>query len=55
MRKLLWYRQGGEVSDKQWRDIVGVLRISGGRMDRGYLSVWAERLGLTALLERARG
>lgn len=22
LRKLLWYREGGEVSDKQWRDIV---------------------------------
>jgi hypothetical protein len=55
LRKLLWYRQGGEVSDKQWRDIVGVLRISGEGMDDVYLSSWAQRLGLTALLERARG
>src|SRR5262249_9778227 len=29
IRKLLWYREGGEVSDKQWRDIVEVLRVSG--------------------------
>ena len=28
LRKLLWYREGGEVSDRQWRDVVSVLRIS---------------------------
>src|SRR5262245_55494876 len=22
LRKLLWYREGGEVSEKQWRDVV---------------------------------
>jgi len=34
LRKLLWFREGGEVSDKQWRDIVSVLQISGDKMDR---------------------
>lgn len=29
LRKLLWYREGGEVSTKQWRDVVEVLRVSG--------------------------
>src|SRR6266699_2805628 len=27
LRKLLWYREGGEVSDRQWRDVVEVLRV----------------------------
>jgi hypothetical protein len=54
LRKLLWFREGGEVSEKQWRDIVSVLRISGQGMDDAYLGTWASRLGLDLLLERAR-
>jgi hypothetical protein len=53
LRKLLWYRQGGEVSDRQWRDIRSVLRVSGDRMDATYMTSWAARLGVTELLARA--
>ena len=54
LRKLLWYRQGGCVSDRQWRDIVEVLQVSGPEMDARYLSTWAERLDLTDMLARAK-
>lgn len=54
IRKLLWYRLGGEVSDRQWRDVVSVLRISAAHLDGHYLDAWAERLGLRELLRRAR-
>jgi hypothetical protein len=54
LRKLLWYREGGEVSEKQWRDVVEVLRVSGPEMNPAYLDMWAPRLGLDALLARAR-
>jgi hypothetical protein len=54
LRKLLWYREGGEVSEKQWRDIVGVLRVGGPDLDAAYLDDWATRLGTFALLARAR-
>jgi hypothetical protein len=54
LRKLLWFREGGEVSDKQWRDVVSVLRVSGPVMDDAYLRSWAARLRLESLLERAR-
>ena len=54
LRKLLWFREGGEVSEKQWRDIVSVLRISGTTIDDAYLTSWASRLELGALLQRAR-
>ena len=54
LRKLLWYRQGGEVSDKQWRDVVSVLRVSGPVLQVEYLDRWAAKLGVTNLLERAR-
>jgi hypothetical protein len=54
LRKLLWYRQGGEVSSKQWRDVTEVLRIRGPLLDVVHLDAWASKLGLTALLARAR-
>jgi hypothetical protein len=54
LRKLLWYREGGEVSEKQWRDVVGVLRVGGAQLDAAYLDEWASRLDLSELLVRAR-
>jgi hypothetical protein len=54
LRKLLWFREGGSVSEKQWRDIVGVLRISQKLLDNAYLDSWAVRLNLTELLTHAR-
>jgi hypothetical protein len=54
LRKLLWFREGGEVSDRQWRDILGVLRAQQGNLDEAYLREWAKRLGVAGLLDRAR-
>jgi hypothetical protein len=54
LRKLLWFREGGSVSEKQWRDIVSVLRISQSAIDDAYLDSWATRLDLTELLAHAR-
>jgi hypothetical protein len=54
LRKLLWFRDGGEVSDRQWRDILGVLRAQQGNLDEAYLQEWAKRLGVATLLDRAR-
>jgi hypothetical protein len=51
--KLRWYRKGGEGSDQQWRDVLGLLRVSGEKMDIGYLREWAARHGVDDLLERA--
>ncbi len=55
LRKLEWFRRGGEASDRQWRDVVGILRAQGTRLDRAELAGWAERLGVTDLLTRALG
>ena len=54
LRKLLWYRDGGEVSDRQWRDIVSVLRVNVGRLDLRYLLEWAERLQCRELYAKAQ-
>jgi len=55
LRKLLWYVDGGRISERQWRDVVEVLRVSGPVLDRSYLESWADQLHLTELLERAIG
>ena len=33
LSKLEWYRMGGEVSERQWRDILGVLKTRAGELD----------------------
>lgn len=52
LAKLEWFRLGGETSERQWWDIVGVLRVEGGG-DREYLRKWSAALGVSDLLERA--
>jgi hypothetical protein len=52
--KLEWYRLGGEVSDRQWGDVLGVLKTQAGRLDDAYLDHWAADLGVKDLLDKAR-
>ena len=53
LAKLEWYRMGGEVSDRQWRDLLGVLEVQGDRLDRAYMRRMALSLGVADLLSRA--
>ena len=53
LRKLQWYTAGGSVSDRQWRDVLGVIMTAGEDIDRDYLRGWADRLGLGEELSRA--
>ncbi|MCB9675224.1 MAG: hypothetical protein H6737_08910 [Alphaproteobacteria bacterium] len=53
VEKLRWYRRGGEVSDRQLRDVQGVLQTSGDVLDLDELRRWAGELGLSDLLEDA--
>jgi len=52
LAKLVWFRKGGEVSDRQWHDILGVARIQADRLDRAYLDKWASELGVSGLLSK---
>lgn len=52
LAKLEWFRMGGEVSERQWRDILGVLKAQGDRLDVGYLRQWAVELNVGDLLEK---
>jgi hypothetical protein len=53
LAKLEWYRLGGEVSERQWRDVLGVLKTRAGALDLDYLRKWASELRVNDLLERA--
>lgn len=52
-QKLYWYRLGDEVSERQWSDAVGVLKVRSGRLDMDYLRRTARLLGVGDLLARA--
>jgi len=53
LAKLEWYRLGGEVSERQWRDVLGILKVRADELDLDYLRTWARELQVTDLLERA--
>lgn len=53
LAKLHWFREGGEISEVQWRDIRGIVRACGAILDRDYLLRSAITLRLAASLARA--
>jgi hypothetical protein len=54
LQKLVWYREGHGVSDRQWQDLLGVLKVQKS-LDMTYVEDTAEELGVGDLLERALG
>jgi len=53
LHKLEWFRIGAEVSERQWKDVLGVIAVQSGALDVDYLRQWAGELGVRELLERA--
>lgn len=53
LAKLDWFRRGGEVSERQWTDVLGVIRVRGDELDFDYLRRFAAVLNVSDLLERA--
>jgi hypothetical protein len=53
LQKLAWYGMGNEVSDRQWRDVMGIILAQGDRLDRSYLQHGAEARNVSELLQRA--
>ena len=51
--KLSWFRKGGEISDRQWSDVLGILKVQKDKLDYEYIQRWAERLGVRDLLDKA--
>jgi hypothetical protein len=51
LAKLEWYRRGGEISERQWRDVLGIVKVQGDRLDRTYMVGQAHGLGVADLLQ----
>ncbi|WP_226889641.1 hypothetical protein [Nostoc sp. MG11] len=51
LQKLLWGR--GRQSEKQWRDVLGIIKLQEQSLDYAYLTNWAEHLNLVDALSQA--
>jgi hypothetical protein len=51
--KLQWYKIGDLVSERQWLDVIGVIKVQGDSLDKKYLKGWSKKLGLSSLLKEA--
>ena len=53
LQKLEWYMLGAQISERQWHDIQGVLKIQGTSLNFPYMRHWAAQLNISELLEQA--
>jgi hypothetical protein len=53
LRKIDWYNMGSGVSERQWLDVLGILKLNGTALDFVYMREWAADLNISDLLERA--
>jgi len=38
LNKLKWYEKGNRVSERQWLDVLGVIKVQGNSLDKDYLT-----------------
>lgn len=53
LMKLVWYRSGGEVSERQWNDVRGIVAVKQARLNRDYVRHWAAYLKIGDLVDAA--
>lgn len=53
LSKLRWYEAGGRPSERQWLDVLGVIKVQGDSLNREYLVKWSNTLGVFDLLGQA--
>ena len=53
LQKLQWYESGGGVSERQWLDVLGVIKVQADSLDKEYLTRWSKELGIVELLQKA--
>ena len=51
--KLDWYKSGGQSFEQQWRDVLGVIKVQGTKLNMDYLKHWADELSILDLLNKA--
>jgi hypothetical protein len=53
INKLLWYTTGEKVSERQWLDILGMIKVQQQNLDLPYLTLWTKKLKVHALFIEA--
>lgn len=54
LSKLVWFRNGDEISGRQLEDARDVYAVQRAAVDESYLSRWAKELGIEDLLAKVR-
>jgi len=52
LHKLCWYEMGGRVSERQWLDVLGIIKVQMDSLNQAYLKQWAQSLSVMDLLEQ---
>lgn len=53
INKLQWYEMGEKISERQWLDVLGVIKVQGESLDKNYLQLWSKKLEIFDLLTKA--
>lgn len=53
LAKLEWFKAGGAVSERQWRDVVGIFKVQSDKLNLNYMHDMARTLKISELLEKA--